>query len=262
MWRNPTSGAHQSYAAEAWATAEDDQGAGNIMVENSHRAEHARMDEMIIKRWDTNWRQAVNDYKPPVAAAGADRQRTLTQILSEDYPIPVAAHTMSNGFFEDDDLSARYMIDDWDKAWAKADEEEYKASAEYTRDQQRQRKEDAKKAKEEQKRKRAEAEDEAERVRRAAMPSQAEKNQIIRNRLKERARAALDQRPAAPPVAPPVAQPVAPPVAQPSTVTRAEADAMVAANPNLSIEESISYRGHFYVNDTQTSYRPWIVGSK
>ena len=128
-WRNPTSSANKSYAAEAWDNAEEVQSADKRMIENSHRAEHARMDEMIIKRWNRGWRQAVEDYKPPVAAAGAGRQRTLTQILSEDYPIPVAAHTMSNGFFEDDDLSARYMIEEWDAAWDAANDDEYKASA-------------------------------------------------------------------------------------------------------------------------------------
>ena len=264
MWRNPTSRANESYAAEAWENAEVDQRAANIMIENSHRAEHARMDEMIIKRWDKGWRQAVEDYKPPVAAAGAGVQRTLTQILSEDYPIPVAAHTMSNGFFEDDHLHARGMIEEWDAAWDEADKEEYKASVEYTRDQERKRKEDAKKANEEQKRKQTEDANEAERARIAALPPREDRKAAMRRRMKENAMKLAGQWPPAPPPAPPAAPPPAPPAAPPpappvAPVTQAEADAMVAANPNLSIAESRTYPGRFYVSDLMSDTRIWIL---
>ena len=263
-WRNPTSRYIEHQTAEAWGNAEDDQRATHRMVENHHSAQYARMDNMIIKRWDRGWRQAVDDYKPPVAAAGAGRQRTLTDILSEDYSVPSAAHNMANGFFEDDDLYARGMIEDWEKAWDKADEEEYKASAEYTRDQERKRKEDAKKAKEEEKRKRTEAERDAERARIAALPPRVSAKDRLKERMRQQMRNAAEassrgQRPLpsaqapappAPPVAPPAAPPAAPPT-PPSMMPVAIANQIIAANNGRFIlKSSTSKQGQQYLQDT------------
>jgi hypothetical protein len=125
---NAPSEYHRRNIGVAWDNASEDNRNGEYMIKQHHEGEFAEMGHIIIKRWDTNWRQAVNDYTPPVAAAGAGVQRTLTDILSEDYPIPHVARDMAAGFFEDDHLGARDMIEEWDKAWDKADEEEYKAS--------------------------------------------------------------------------------------------------------------------------------------
>ena len=66
----------------------------------------------------------------------------------------------------------------------------------------------------------------------------------------------IDTSAPAPPVAPPVAPPAAP---APTHITRSEAEAMVAANPNtISIRESRSFPGRFYTYDTNSTTRLWL----
>jgi hypothetical protein len=113
---------------------------------------------------------------------------------------------------------------------------------------------------------------EAERVRAEALP----KPVSAKDRLKERRRQMMRDaagasedsssrtrpRPSAPAPAPAPAHAPAPPVApvtQPAPVTQVEADAMVAASPTtISIRESTTYRGNYYVYDTRSPIRRWI----
>ena len=233
-------------------------------------------------RWMDGTLAAVKSADSDKKAAGGDH-RKLTDVLVEDYTVPEIIWNQEIFYYHDDGRGDHdhFMTFDGSEfrdypehregTWhgyyedAKDEEERPMKEAERARAE----------AEEEAARVRAEAERtkiEAERARVAALPKQKTSSELLRERRKQKMRdAARDAAtksntpapvapavPPAPPAAPP-APPAAPPAPPAAPVTRAEADAMVVANPTtISIRESTTYPGNYYVHDTKSVIRRWI----
>ena len=243
-----------------------------------------RMTELrnaIGDRWIYGTMNAFKSHHSGKKAADGDHRR-LTDVLVEDYTVPEIIHNRELFYYHDDGQGDpnHYMS---------FDGEEFREYPEHREGTWQGYYEDAKDEEErpmrEAERARAEAEEEAERVRfeaemeAARVRAEAERAGIeaerkrvaalpkpvsAKDRLKERRRqmmrdaagASDDSSSRTRPI--PSAPAPAPP-APPTHVTRAEADAMVDANPGyISIRESTTYRGNYYVYDTRSPIRRWI----
>ena len=268
------------------------------LIADSESVNHeymARMTELrnaLGNRWIDGTIAAVNSHRSDKKAAGGDH-RKLTDVLVEDYTVPEIIWNQEIFYYHDDGRGDHdhFMTFDgsefreypehrqgtWHGYYEDAKDEEERPMKEAERAR-AEAEEEAKRvrfeAEMEAARVRAEAERtgiEAERARVAALPKPLSKKEQLKARLRKRAidaAGASDDSssrtrpiPSAPALAPPAppAPPAPAPPAPPTHVTRAEADAMVTANPGyISIRESTTYRGNYYVYDTRSPIRRWI----
>ena len=246
------------------------------LIADSESVNHEYMDRMtelrnaIGDRWIYGTMNAFKSHHSDKKAAGGDH-RNLTAVLVEDYIVPEIIHNQEIFYYHDDGRGDpdHYMS---------FDGSEFREYPEYREGTWHGYYEDAKDEEErpmkEAERARVEAEEEAERVRFeaeragidaerarvAALPKPVSAKDKLKARLRKKAIDAAgasddsSSRPRPIPSAPAPAPP-----APPTHVTRAEADAMVAANPTtISIRESTTYPENYYVYDTRSPIRRWI----
>tara|TARA_B100000902_G_scaffold367935_1_gene390937 strand:+ start:313 stop:1998 length:1686 start_codon:yes stop_codon:yes gene_type:complete len=249
------------------------------------------------KYWNEGWIKAVEEKEK-----NPDSGRKLTDILIEDWLVPRcvdkyygATYDEGHGDFSYSD--EMYMIQDWNNAWIKANEDEYQKSDEFKKDEKKKedkkKKEEAEKKKEEEeyqkyiknaeeKKKREIAAAAEKRTRDAeADESKHNKKQKLRERARmKKAMAEAALRPKTPvqkrkvgettemlpePPAQKIRVTTMPPAAgdgpttSTETISFKDADSLARKNSNIKIRQSKTHPGNYYtVNPTKNEFT-WII---
>ena len=217
----------------------------------------------IRDSWDKGWRESVKDYKP-------NSGRKLTDILIEDWLVPRCVDdyygaTYDEGYGDFSYSDEMYMINDWNKTWIKANDDEYIGSDEQEKDKKA--KENAKTAADEKKAENAVSEKKGTKLLllRARRKKAAEKEAANRKRTVEET-GMLPEPPAqkirATPM-PPAAGDGPTPMTSTESAPISYTDAQKLANENehIIIVQSKSNPGESYMFNNETKVSTWIIGN-
>jgi hypothetical protein len=236
------------------------------------------VEEYIRDSWNKGWRKAVKEKEK-----NPDSGRKLTDILIEDWLVPRCVDvyygaTYDQGYGDYETSEETDMIDEWNDAWIKANEDEYQNSDEFKKDEKKKEdkknKEEAEKKKEEEEYQKYIKDAEEKRIKEIAAAEEkrkrdAEEKESKRNRkeqLRKRVRmqeamqkAALPQPPTqkARVTMPPAAGDG--PTTSTETISFKDADSLARENSNIKIRQSKTHPGNYYMFNATKNEFTWII---